>query len=105
LSLILPSACLAVAHRIATGAAAILVRRCLVRVWCATAVLRIVLPVVTTTSAISGPISTVADILSVRVIYESIIIINIYFIVSAPVAVAAPTSSTPGRSNSHPHAE
>jgi hypothetical protein len=67
--------------------------------------LRIVLPGVTAASAISGPISAVADILLVRIIYKSIIIININFIVAAPVAVAAPTSSTPGRSNSHPNAK
>jgi hypothetical protein len=68
-------------------------------------VLRIVLPAVTASSAISGPISAVADILPVRIIYKSIIIININLVVSAPAAVAAPASSTPGRSNSHSHAE
>jgi hypothetical protein len=68
-------------------------------------VLWIVLPVVTATSAISGPIAAIVDILPVRIVYIAVIIIYCYIIVSAPSAVAAPAASSPGRSHSHPNAE
>ena len=72
--------------------------------------LRIVLPAVTTTGPIASRILSIVYVLSiiyvlpVRIINEGVVIIDIYFIITSPAAVAAP-ASTPGRSHSHPNAE
>ena len=65
----------------------------------------IVLPVVTATSAISGPIAAIVHILPVRVVYKTVIIIDRYIVIATPPTITAPAPSSPGRSHSHPNAE
>ena len=47
---------------------------------------------------------TVANVLSITVIYEVIIIIYVYIVVSSPSAIAAP-AATPGSAHGDPNAE
>jgi hypothetical protein len=66
-------------------------------------------PAVTATASIarrSLPIADVVDVLSVGVIHEAIIIIDVYSVVSTPSAVTTPTPApAPSRANGHSNTE